>query len=118
MSFAARLAAARRGQADADDIADLARLALDEGEEEQALPLVLAAASRADAARLWQWAGLLQRGLDAHADAIDSFARRRAWRRTMRALRTAARGSPSRQGSTRCRCSRRPSGWGRRTATC
>ncbi|WP_283420162.1 putative 2OG-Fe(II) oxygenase [Sphingopyxis sp. Geo48] len=75
MSFAARLAAARRGQADADDIADLARLALDEGEEEQALPLVLAAASRADTARLWQWAGLLQRGLDAHADAIDSFAK-------------------------------------------
>lgn len=74
MSFAARLAAARRGTAGTDDLADLADLALSAGEEEAALPLLTAAAARASDARLWQWTALLQRSIDAHDHALASFA--------------------------------------------
>lgn len=74
MSFAARLATIRRGGADADSLCDLAGLALKEGEETQALPLVMAAARQAADATLWQWAGLLWRSLDEHAAALDAFA--------------------------------------------
>lgn len=73
MSFAARLAAARAGRADIDDLGELARQALAEGEEEAALPWVRAAAEKARSARLWQWAGLLHRSLDAHRAALDAF---------------------------------------------
>ena len=73
MNFATRLAAVRAGQADIDGFGDLARLALDEGEEEAALPWVLAAAKKSGSARLWQWAGLLQRSLDEHRAALDAF---------------------------------------------
>ena len=73
MNFAAQLAAA--GWADADALAELARLALAEGEEERALPWLRAAATRGADARLWQWTGLLQRALDLHEEALESFAR-------------------------------------------
>ncbi|WP_428684596.1 putative 2OG-Fe(II) oxygenase [Sphingopyxis sp.] len=73
MSFAGRLAAAHAGRASTDDFADLANLALDEGEEEAALPLVAAAAKRSNAARLWQWTGLLHRALDEHEAALEAF---------------------------------------------
>ena len=74
MSLAARLEQARHRDADTDSIAELARDALAEGEEERALPLVLAAAEQRSAPLLWQWAGLLNRALDRHAHAIDCFA--------------------------------------------
>lgn len=73
MSFAARLAAAHAGRADAEAIGELANLALDQGEEAAALPLVVAAARQSGAARLWQWAGLLHRGLDSHEAALEAF---------------------------------------------
>jgi tetratricopeptide (TPR) repeat protein len=55
-------------------IADLARAALEQGEEEGAIPTVLAAAQRSNDPRLWQWAGLLNRSLDDHATALQCFA--------------------------------------------
>lgn len=74
MNFSARLAAVQAGQADAESVGELARLALDTGEEEAALPWVAAVAKRTGTiARLWQWAGLLQRALDAHRPALDAF---------------------------------------------
>jgi len=73
VSFAAQLAAA--GRADAEGLAELARLALAEGEEQCALPWLRAAAAQGGDARLWQWTGLLQRALDLHEEALDSFAR-------------------------------------------
>jgi tetratricopeptide (TPR) repeat protein len=74
MMFKARLASVRGGQAGADSLAELARLALAEGEEEQALPLLSRAASQGADARLWQWTGLLQRALDEHETALQSYA--------------------------------------------
>lgn len=73
MSFADRLAAARAGRAGADAIGELASLALDEGEEDAALPLVAVAAERSGVARLWQWTGLLHRALDEHEAALGAF---------------------------------------------
>lgn len=75
MTFEAQLASVRTGQADLESLADLARTALAEGEEECALPLLSRAASQNSDARLWQWTGLLQRGLDEHEAALVSFAR-------------------------------------------
>lgn len=74
MSFRARLDAVTQGAADPDSFAELAREALGEGEEETAIPLVLAAAGRWRDALLWQWTGLLQRSLDEHEAAFESFA--------------------------------------------
>jgi tetratricopeptide (TPR) repeat protein len=71
VTFQARLAAARGG--DPDSLADLARAALEAGEEEQALPLLAAAAARTSDARLWQWTGLLQRAIEEHQAALRSF---------------------------------------------
>lgn len=73
MTFARRLAAVRAGQAGVDDIGELANLALDEGEEDVALPLVAVAAERSGSARLWQWTGLLHRALDEHEAALRAF---------------------------------------------
>ncbi len=73
MSFGTQLAAVRGGRTGVDDMGELASLALDEGEEETALPLVAAAASHSGDARLWQWTGLLHRALDAHAAALAAF---------------------------------------------
>lgn len=74
MSFAAQLSSVQRGPADADGLGELARLALAEGEEGSALPLLRPVASRNSDARLWQWTGLLQRALDEHEAALTSFA--------------------------------------------
>ena len=75
MSFAARLAALGRGRADAESLAQLARAALAEGEEEAALGLLAPAAEGLGDARLWQWTALLHRALDAHDAALAAFAR-------------------------------------------
>ena len=58
-----------------EDLPDIASRALAERTEEQALPLLEkgARAARTDA-RLWQWKALLERALDEHADALNSFA--------------------------------------------
>ena len=57
-----------------ESIADLARAALQNAEEEQAISLVLAAAEKNADPLLWQWAGLLNRALDHHAAAFECFA--------------------------------------------
>ncbi|GAA0324163.1 putative 2OG-Fe(II) oxygenase [Sphingomonas oligophenolica] len=75
MTFAARLESVRRGHAGADELANLAELALAQGEEEAALPFLVRGAERSPDARLWQWTGLLQRALDEHEDALASFGR-------------------------------------------
>ncbi|MBA3666966.1 MAG: hypothetical protein H0W65_04500 [Sphingomonas sp.] len=53
----------------------LARIALDEGEEERALPLLERALEKSPNALLWQWKGLLERSIDEHERALKSFAR-------------------------------------------
>ena len=55
-------------------LAELAEQALAAGEEERAIPLVRDGAERHQDARLWQWTGLLQRSLDEHESALESFA--------------------------------------------
>ena len=55
-------------------VEDLASQALAAGEEEAAIPTVIAAAERWRNALLWQWGGVLQRALDEHETAIGSFA--------------------------------------------
>src|SRR5215210_7861469 len=56
-----------------ETIAELARAALEQGAEEQAIPQVVAAAQRWNDPLLWQWAGLLNRSVDEHAMALDCF---------------------------------------------
>jgi tetratricopeptide (TPR) repeat protein len=73
VTFRGVRAAIESGQHDLDTFDDLARAALAEGEEEAALELLLPAAERSGAALLWQWIGLLQRSLDEHESAIQSF---------------------------------------------
>lgn len=59
---------------DEQAVGDLAAQALREGEEEQAIPTVRAAAERLRDPTLWQWTALLQRSLDDHEAALHSFA--------------------------------------------
>jgi tetratricopeptide (TPR) repeat protein len=73
MSLAAKLAAASPS-GDPDLLARLAEEALDQGEEECALPLLDQALQRQPSARLWQWRGLLERALDRHQEALGSYA--------------------------------------------
>lgn len=73
MTFQKKLAAARSGHANPDDLADLARIAIQEGDEEQVLPFLQKAAAGVSDARLWQWTGLLERALDEHGAALRSF---------------------------------------------
>lgn len=61
--------------ADPAALEDLARNALETGEEEAALDMLERAAVERGSARLWQWVGLLQRSLDRHEAAVDAFAR-------------------------------------------
>ncbi|MEG3149025.1 putative 2OG-Fe(II) oxygenase [Sphingomonas sp. ZT3P38] len=75
MNFAAQLASVCRGAVNAENLANLARLALAEGGEEQALPWLMRGARQGTDARTWQWTGLLQRALDEHDAALQSFAR-------------------------------------------
>jgi tetratricopeptide (TPR) repeat protein len=58
---------------DSEQLEDIARSALTNGEEEAALLQLAPAAEEAGNARLWQFTGLLQRSLDKNADALRSF---------------------------------------------
>ena len=73
MSETASMASAISGSVDVAALADLASKALEEGEEERALPLIESGASQARSALLWQWKGLLERSLDEHEQALRSF---------------------------------------------
>ena len=73
MSLAGQLATAAPTD-DPELLAQLAQRALDEGEEEQALPLLERTVEKRPIARLWQWKGLLERALDRHQQALTSFA--------------------------------------------
>ena len=60
---------------DPDGLANLASTALAKGTEAEVAPLLDKAAREARTnARLWQWAGLLHRGLDEHEQALEAFA--------------------------------------------
>ena len=59
---------------DPDAIAELARAAIEQGNEERAIPKVLGAAQRSNDPHLWQWAALLHRSIDDHAQALECFA--------------------------------------------
>jgi tetratricopeptide (TPR) repeat protein len=59
--------------ADSDAIAELARSALEEGEEERALQVIERAVARSPSAPSWQWKALLERSLDEHEAALASF---------------------------------------------
>ncbi|HEX7849436.1 MAG TPA: putative 2OG-Fe(II) oxygenase [Sphingomonas sp.] len=61
--------------ADPAALEDLARTALETGDEEAVLKRLEPAAVALNTPRLWQWVGLLQRSLDRHEAAIDAFAR-------------------------------------------
>ena len=74
MTFRARLRQLEAGDRSPDTVFDLAAAALDEGEEERALPLVRAAVEQSGDPSLWQWAGLLNRALDEHQAALQCFA--------------------------------------------
>lgn len=54
---------------------NLARTALSEGREDEALPFLRTAALGRQSARLWQWTGLLERALEEHQQALVSFER-------------------------------------------
>ncbi|WP_246444165.1 hypothetical protein [Sphingomonas sediminicola] len=73
MSETASMASALSSSVDVAALADLASKALEEGEEECALPLIERGASQARSALLWQWKGLLERSLDEHDRALQSF---------------------------------------------
>jgi tetratricopeptide (TPR) repeat protein len=75
MNFEAALAAVRRARNDIDALDDLARAALEAGEERDALGWLQPAAEKANSALLWQWVGLLHRALDEHELALDAFRR-------------------------------------------
>jgi tetratricopeptide (TPR) repeat protein len=73
VSFASTLAEARERPTDPDVLAELARSALQEGEEERGLAAIALALTQCPTARLWQWKGLLERSIDDHEKAIASF---------------------------------------------
>lgn len=60
--------------ADADTLSDIAEHALSEGRELEVLDVVRDGAVRLESALLWQWTALLQRTLDEHEQALQSFA--------------------------------------------
>ena len=74
MSVTASLASRLSGATDENALAELAGKALEEGEEERALPLMERGAEQLGSALLWQWKALLERSLDEHALALASFA--------------------------------------------
>jgi len=73
MSQTASMAIGLSASADADALANLARKALEEGEEEQALPVLESAVVKSPSSGVWQWKALLERSLDEHEAAIHSF---------------------------------------------
>ena len=58
---------------DENALAELAGKALEEGEEERALPHIERGATQSGSALLWQWKALLERSLDEHEQALASF---------------------------------------------
>ena len=60
--------------ADIDSLSDLAERALAEGRETEVVDAIRDGAVRFKSALLWQWTALLQRSLDRHEDALESFA--------------------------------------------
>jgi tetratricopeptide (TPR) repeat protein len=75
VTFRGVMAAIESGTRDLDTFDELSRAALAEGEEEAALRLLIPVVDCSKEPLLWQWAGLLQRSLDEHESAIQSFAR-------------------------------------------
>ena len=73
MSVTESLAAQLSDSLDVDALAELSSKALEEGEEERALPLVERGAMRSRNSLLWQWKALLERSLDEHEAALRSF---------------------------------------------
>jgi len=74
VSFRAALDAALERPDDQEALADLAEAALREGEEEQAIAPLERNLKRSPEARLFQWKGLLERSIDEHQEALNSFA--------------------------------------------
>lgn len=73
MSVTASLATRLSDSVDANALAELAGKALEEGEEERALPLLDRGATQSRSALLWQWKALLERSLDEYELALRSF---------------------------------------------
>jgi len=61
--------------ADVASLSGFAQHALEQGEEESALPVLERAAVQTHQAILWRWKGLLERSLDEHELALASFAK-------------------------------------------
>jgi tetratricopeptide (TPR) repeat protein len=74
VTFETALTSASSRPFDPAALDQLAQIALDEGEEERALPLFERASKRSPTGRLWQWKGLLERSIDEHERALESFA--------------------------------------------
>jgi len=74
VSFKAALASVSSRPLDPAALDQLAKEAMRQGEEESALPLFERAVEQAPTAQLWQWKGLLERSIDEHQRALDSFA--------------------------------------------
>ena len=68
------LSSADLTRGDADTLSDIAERALAEGREPEVLASVRDGAARLQSALLWQWTALLQRSLDEHEQALESFA--------------------------------------------
>ena len=60
--------------ADIERLADLASNAVRSGEELDVVDAVRDGAVRLESALLWQWTALIQRALDRHEEALESFA--------------------------------------------
>ena len=74
MTFEMALNSAKARPADHAALEELAKLAQNEGEEDRALPLLELAVKQNPSARLWQWKALLERSIDEHERALESFA--------------------------------------------
>jgi len=73
VTFESALSIAASRPSDQAALEALAAKAMEEGEEEQALPFLDRAGREAPTARLWQWKALLERSLDEHSAALASF---------------------------------------------
>jgi tetratricopeptide (TPR) repeat protein len=74
MTFKSALARVSSQPFDPDALGKLAKEAMRQGEEDSVLPLFERAVEQAPTALLWQWKGLLERSIDEHQRALDSFA--------------------------------------------
>jgi len=74
VTFETALTSASSRPFDPAALEPLAKIAIDEGEEDRALPLLERALGKNPTARLWQWKGLLERSIDEHERALESFA--------------------------------------------